>query len=338
MFVPVKNNVKFDEKYLFERELPLGLKVQVEKEAKIKPDTVIAIGEMYEEKMRIDVAGYLGVKVKDTSKYVVCLNGERVEKGDTLAYRKGGLMGREKRLIAPNSGVVNLSQIDSGILIILGEAVEKTLSSGLEGKVVNIIKGRRIGVECKVVRIMPFVIYGKSVQGNIYFVKSFGAGIESNSIYKNSIVILDYLPEAEYVKNLALAGVNGIIVSSITDSLRHFVTNEGLFGATICSLDGFGEIVYDQSLKTIFSANDGHFGMIDSRNGELIFTNTTNAKELKCNHQIEVLNLGDKVQCLEGKEVISYGEVIEIGSEFVKVKTDKGNTIEVHNLNLLKIN
>lgn len=334
MILPIKNNIKIDKKYRFERAIETGLGVQVEKGQKVTRDTVLASGEVYEEKSRIDISSKLGVNPTEAVKYMQCLNGERIDKGEIIAMKSKKIIKKEKKVEASSSGVINLSDLDSGIVKIFAEAKESTLRSGVSGKVVSVLKDKKVIIECKVIRFLPFVVYGRDVQGDVFHFDSKKKNVEIGSNLADGIVSLDYNPTADELREFAMAGVKGIILSTIDDELRQFLNQKGIWGMTICSFNGFGRGKMSSDNKKIIENNDGFLIYINSSDNEIVFSNVV--EDWQINSQVAKIKLGDKIQFTTEKGDIRYGEIKEVGSSFSTVKSGKED-YSINNLNLLKI-
>src|SRR4030043_1448106 len=80
--VPARKKYTIENKYTVERDIPKGLQMEVEKGAFVTRDTVIASGEILDEKAKIDISEKLSVDVSESSRYVETFNGEMVMAGD----------------------------------------------------------------------------------------------------------------------------------------------------------------------------------------------------------------------------------------------------------------
>lgn len=338
MFIPYKYIKKFEEEYRFKREIPEGLVVNVEKGQKVRSDSVLASGEVFSEKSRIDLSTALGVKPGLTKKYLECLNGERVQKGDRIAYKGGGVVGKDHKVVAPKSGVINLSGIDAGIVRILGVAKESTIYTGVTGRVVSVIKNKQVNVLTEVLRIKTFRIFGRSIQGELFHINDEKVKLGTN--LSESIILLNFEVRKEYLRELAMVGVQGIVAGSIDSSLLSLVTKEGLWGMTLCLIEGFGSIRMGETLLSDLRKSDGKLCLIDDKDKELVLTGISDTKTSKHKGGVFIRNVkvGDSVQVFDNRNWGVYGEVEEISGDFVKVIILKGGkkvVMEINQNNLL---
>lgn len=337
MFVPVKKNIIVDGKYHFKREIPAGLKVEVEKGKSVKRDAILASGEVFVERDRMDVSTALGVKPKDAGKYLVCINGESIKKGERLAQKSGGVIGKERKLVAVRSGVVDLSEIDGGFLKILGAAKESTSYSGAEGKVVSVMRNKKVDILTKVLKIRPLMVFGHDVQGELFFIESQKSKVGAN--FSEGLIVLNFTPDREYLRELALLGVEGVIVGSVEAAVLEDISTSGLWGMTLCILEGYGDISANGEVLDVLKKNDGYFCLIDKRSKELILSRVAQKGiSLVKKNLVESLKIGSKVQVFDVENWGSYGVVEDLSGTFAKVKIgDKSlnQKVEVNINNLL---
>lgn len=316
MIVPSKRNISFQKKHVLKREIPNGLNISIEKGKKIKEDTVIATGRTAMEKVRIDVREDLGIR--DVKSSVVCLHGERIQQGDPIARKKAVVLGKDRVIEAPMSGVVDLSSIDAGIVKILNAASETTIYSGVEGAVTSIIRDQRVLIETPVFKIDVANVFGESVQGELFYIDNeHSEDIEQD--FSGGVVVPDFKVDKAYLRELALAGVEGIVLGGLDSSLLTSLSDEGLWGMTVCVTEGFGNIqIHDKTLQLI-RRNDGRLCAVNSDDTLIL---TCEADEALTNHDqiLKTLSSGDSVQVFDSQYFGFYGIVESLDDTSVKVK------------------
>ncbi|MBN2016243.1 hypothetical protein JW766_05440 [Candidatus Dojkabacteria bacterium] len=338
MLVPFQNNLQLVKKYMFRREIPRGLKIGPEIDDKVKADTVLASGEKAEERARIDISSILKINPEDAIKHLNCINGERVKKGEIIVLKKKKVMHKEQKIQSPYSGVVDLSEIKSGILRILGVAKEQTISAGIGGKVVSIIKDRQLGIECEVLKFKVVSLWGETVQGEMFYLDEKCDKVETGKNLNGDILILGMKPKMEFLRKLAIAGVSGVILPSISTKLIKELELEklGLWGMTLCITEGFGTgLSFSKFFISLARKNDGYIGLIDSKNDEIIFTNLKDIPEsVKNPVLVDEVEIGDPVQILDEGAWGKWGKVIEVSDKVVRVEVEGSREIEtsIHNL------
>lgn len=339
MFLSVKSNKIIEGEYHFGRGIPVGLKVSVEKDRCVREDSILATGDIFEEKARIDVFSILNMKSADVREYIECIHGERLQKGDILIRRKKGILGKEKVIFSPCSGVVDLSEIDRGIIKILGVAKETIIHSGVRGKVLGIIKDKQVIIATKVLRMKPFGIWGDNIQGDLFYLGKKGV-IERKVDLKGSIVVTDDNLDMEDYKQIALAGVKGIISGGIERDILDQIILERYFGMSICILEGYGNFRLSKQYATILERNDGHICQIDPSNKEIVLTNIEGIDDTfnKTQRLIKKVKVNDRVQAFDGDHWGMYGIVKSMDSEFVEINPEiqsLDKTVSIHKDNLV---
>jgi len=127
---------------LFEKYENYTLNIPLRGEDKVleKKDRV-GIGDDFLEKTgssvkkTIYLPTVLHVKSEDSEKYLVCMHGEYIEKGEVIAKKtsSGGLTVID--LTSPVSGILDLSRIKQGYVDILGEERKSIVKSNFEGEI-----------------------------------------------------------------------------------------------------------------------------------------------------------------------------------------------------------
>ncbi len=352
MIVPIRKNKNIDTKYYFKRDIPKGLKICVEKGDKIRKDTVLASGEMSEEKIRIDLVSSLKVEFSEAGKYLKCLNGERIKRGEILALKKKGVVQRERKLFAPTSGVVDLSEIDSGILKILSVATESTINAGIEGEVVSVIKNKHVNILSEVLEISAFECVGRDVQGELFFLDDDSVidlgkdefkvnnknedsdKIEVGENLNGGIVAMNFSPSEEFIRKLIISGVGGIITGGIDYKIKRMVSESDV---TICNLSGYGKIAIEKKTVGELKTNDGFLCSIDIKENNLLLTNVTKGSLSEALGLVRNLEIGDKVQILDTERWGEYAIVKEINRYKAVVRSKRGKRYNIHYNNLLLI-
>ena len=88
---------------------------KVKKGDRVVPETIVLEGEMPGGFRSIPAGQILGVNGKEISKYLVKNIGDKVNKGDRLAFRKTfGIFSRE--VVSPIPGIVREIDLDNGVI------------------------------------------------------------------------------------------------------------------------------------------------------------------------------------------------------------------------------
>ena len=338
MIVPIQRATIIDKKYFFPRKLNSGLKVLIEKGKKVEQDTVLASGEVYEEKTKLDIASEINVKPDEVKKYVTCIHGEQVTRQDVLIHKKRKIINKEILVRAPARGVVDLSEIENGFLKILGPAREKIVHAGLRGSIFSVLRHKMVQIETSVMKVKPFTIIGESIQGELLYLKD--QEIKLGEDLHESIIVIDFKIDKNFLRKLALSGVRGVIVGGLH---RKFIDQRdelGLGGITICIMHGYGNLSLDVDLVQKLKQNDGYVCLLDARHGELILPNVGEKEEKNGKEQRLLNNLkkGQKVSIFTFGLWGHRGIVDKVVGDFVSLRLDKpfkNRKVEVHINNIL---
>jgi len=335
MILPYINKTDIDKKFTLKRIIPFGLTVEVRKDDVIQSDTILATGTASESKEIIDVSTELSVKPHIAKNYLKCLNGERVSKGDIIAVKKKGVITKEKSIFAPCSGVVNLADIDSGILKLMDVAKETTLSAGVSGKVISVIKNSNVDILCRVNRIKVFKVFGRGVQGEMYILSNAckyegkkKGDIEIGTNLKGSVVVLKSVFDLKFLRRLATVGVSGVILAGVTTKITNELSSDGLWGMTLCILDAYGKIDIVEQMGYLES-NDGSLALIDIEDKELILTNFKDDEKETYSGFVKELENNDRLFLLNEENYGNYAYAVDIRSDKCKVRLHNGRFVEV---------
>lgn len=335
LFIPNKKTKFYEEKYILARKIQQGLDVCVEKGDKVKRDTILASGEFLEEKKRLDLSGELGIKPFEVKRSLFCLNGEMVKKGDIVAKMYTKIVRKEKRINAPTTGVISLDEINLGFLKILGISKESAVQSGVEGIVTSAIKNKNISIETHVLKLKPFLILGKSVQGEIYHVtkrQNIGPNLA------DSILLCNFNVDAAYLRELALNRVAGIIVPGIDTLLVERLKLERLWGLSIVIMEGYGELNLDTDTLELLKMNDGFLSIMDTKEQEIVLTNFRKDDLKKDESTLASLNTKNRVQISSFDSWGAFGAVEKIRDQVAEVALESSNKkVKVHISNLIRL-
>lgn len=342
MVLPYVSKKNVYKNFALKRSIPSGLRVNVQKDDDIQVDTILATGSTSEVKSILDVSTELKIKPKSAKTYLKCLNGERVSKGDILAIKKKSVVSKEKNILSPSSGVVNLSDIGSGILKLMGVAKETTLNAGISGKVISVIRNHNVDILCRVLKIKSFKVFGRDIQGEMYIIKDLEkykgeekTDIEVGTNLRNSIVVLETIPKMQFFRKLATVGVAGVVVGGATSEIIDELSSDGLWGMTLCVLDAYGNLDIDDELMRCFEDNDGFLALINRKKKDLILTNFEDADDDINPHFTKDIEIGDKLFLLSEKNYGTYAYAVDTDSQKCKVRLKTGRFIEVDYENIV---
>lgn len=141
----------------------------------------------------------LGCKSSECLRFITCINGSYIEKGEVLAEKttKKGLA--VKQIVSSVSGIVDLERIEKGFIDILAEEEEVTVKSNFNGTVADILPGDHIHINspASVLDLSATTLFKEKIFGSMTFLNKEG-GVMSDVPdidLKNKIVWAgSYLP------------------------------------------------------------------------------------------------------------------------------------------------
>lgn len=315
---------KYNE-YIFKISSGRGDRILVNTGDMVKNGTDILIKKGNSIKNSFFLPSQLGCTKENIIKYLTCMDGEFVEKGDVLAEKTsmGGLTVR--KLISPIQGVVDISRVKMGYLDILGEEQETIIKSSFDGVIegINPIDGVTIKTsayaldliaisnikdDCKYI-VGEFLSLG---DGNDVILKS----IEEN--LQDKIVFTGKRLHPDLLQDIFEKGAKFVLSYSM-DYLNF--RNQGL---PVGIIGGFGEIYSPKEMIEKITKKNHTFAVVDIEENQIFFLGGNIKKNTK-----DTLF----VQNIVGRKVISHtlrnygmlGEIKEIEDDvYVSVKWENG--------------
>jgi hypothetical protein len=184
-----------------------------------------------------------------------------------------------------------------------------------------------------------FEIWGDNIQGDLLYFGKKGV-IESKTDLKGSIVVIDDNLDTQDYRQIALAGVKGIISSGIGRDILDQIILERFFEMSICVLEGYGNFSLNKKYIAILKKNDGHICQIDPANKEIVLTNVEGIDDTpnKTQKFIKKVKVGDRVQAFDVDHWGMYGIVKSMDSEFIEINPEirsLDKTVSIHRDNLV---
>lgn len=210
----------------------------------------------------------LGCSSSECFKYISCINGSYVEKGEVLAQKtsKKGLT--VKQIVATVSGIVDLERLNKGFVDILAEEEEITVESNFSGVVTDVLPGDHISINspASVLDLSVTTKFGEDkIFGNLTFInKELGILSEVPDIdLKGKIVwVGPYLP-LSLAMNVFKKGARGIL----TYSMEYEDFKD--LGLPVGVIEGFGKIHCDEKfLEHLYKLED-KFVVLDRGENQL---------------------------------------------------------------------
>lgn len=262
---------KYDE-YIFKIPSGRGDRILVKVGEAIKEGSEILIKRGNNVKNSFFLPSQIGCTKESIGKYLTCMDGEFVEKGDILAEKTsmGGLT--VKRLISPIEGVIDMSRIGIGYLDLLGEEQEDVVKSTFEGVVesINPIDGVTIKTSAYALDLVAIsnvqedskYIVGDFVSlgsGNDVILKSEGQDLQDKIVFAGKRLHPDLM------RDIFEKGAKFVLSYSMDyQSFR----NQGL---PIGLIGGFGEIYSPKEMIERVTKKSHTFAVVDVNESQIFF-------------------------------------------------------------------
>lgn len=315
---------KYDE-YIFKIPSGRGDRILVNVGEIVKEGTDILIKKGNNVKNSFFLPSQIGCTKENIGKYLTCMDGEFVEKGEILAEKTsmGGLT--VKRLISPIQGVVDMSRISIGYLDLLGEEQEYTVKSTFNGLIegINPIDGVTIKTSAYA---LDLVAISNVQDDSKYIVGDFvslggGNDVVLSSVEENlqdKIVFAGKRLHPDLLRDIFEKGAKFVLSYSM--DYQNF-RNQGL---PVGVIGGFGEIYSPKEMIDRITKKNHTFAVVDVNESQIFFLGGNMREGLKDSLF---------VQNIVGRKVISHalgnygmlGEVDGIEEEtYISVKWENG--------------
>jgi len=246
----------------------------------VSPEDIIGSSTVSLGFRTINLSTQLSVSPKDVKKYLKKEFGQRIYKGELLAYKEGGLISSKKVVVSPTDGILDFLNTNTGELRMSFLPNKSDLASGVFGIVdyIDNSKGTAL-IRTQVSKIYGVLGTGKSREGIIRRVSSRDDLISAAKISLKDvehILLGGSLVYKEAVSAAISAGIHGIITGGINaKDYRGMAGGRLVFprkldndiGITIIVCEGFGSIPIGLDVYEILSEFDGRFVTIDGNLG-----------------------------------------------------------------------
>lgn len=318
--------------YRFSIPYRLGDKVLVQEGDSIKSGDILIESNNSQRKHSFFVPDQLGCSLKEVADTLDCIDGEFVNSGGTLAQKitGGGLL--VKKIVAPSSGIVDLSRIDSGYIDLLGEENMSEIVSNFSGVVEknNLVDGLLVNSSALALDLLSlsdeFDIKGKTEEKKIVgeFVSlSEGKDLRLHSTeesYHDKIVFVGKYLHIDLLHDLFRKGAAFVLTYSMNyEDFRRQGLPVGIIG-------GFGEIHSSSYLLSKISSMSGKLAVIDYSESQIFFIQDVKEPLVKSNTFLTNLN-GATVRSLLLSNYGMVGEIQSFEDEgYISVEWENGSS------------
>jgi len=224
----------------------------------------------------LNLSSLLSVAPQDVEKLLVRNLGQRIYKGELLAFKKGWLFGSKKVVTAPTDGVLDFLNNKTGELKITFLSKKVSLPAGVYGIVeaVDHERGQAI-IRTQVSRIYGMFGSGRSRNGTLHILSKNDDLITKSAIlteYEEHVLVGGSLFFKDTISAAISVGVCGIITGGIdAKDYRGMVGGRLVFpkkldndiGISIVVCEGFGSIPIGEDIFEILQSFEGKFVFID---------------------------------------------------------------------------
>lgn len=259
----------------------------------VTPDEILGTASVSLGFRTINLAENLAVYPKDVTKYLKKAMGQRIYKGELLAFKDGGLFGGKKTVTAPTDGVLDFLNEKTGELRMTFIPKKADLPAGVFGIVESVDQARgEVIIKTQVTRIHGMFGSGKPRDGILHVISKRDELISKDKIidqFDESILVGGSLIFKDAISAAISVGVNGIITGGMNAkdykgmaggrlSFPKKIDNDVGLSMVVC--EGFGSIPIGEDIFNILSQHEGKFVSIDG-NAALIDLPSFESKNLE---------------------------------------------------------
>ena len=258
------------------RRLPLLGEVFVKEGDKIEHTDIIARTEISGDPEILKISMILGMEPEDTPKYMTVSIGDKVEKGQQIAFYKAlfGLIKKEVK--APVTGTLESFSEVTGQAIIRGAPIPVEVDAYIPGKIIEVMPKEGAIIETHAAFIQGIFGIGGEVHGEIHVVTPENNQIlEADMIkpeHKDMILVGGCLVTLEALKKAVEIGVSAIVSGGIRhDDLTTFtgeeigvaITGQEEVGITVIITEGFGTMNMSQRTFELLKEFEGYSASVN---------------------------------------------------------------------------
>lgn len=323
------------------------LNVQVGQE--VIPSDILGSSEISSGFRILNLAQLLSVRAKDIQKYLKVGVGERIYKGELLAFKESNFLSPRKIVTAPSDSVIDFINLKNGEIrmSILQRKID--LPAGVYGIVEQINDQKsQVIIRCEVSKVLGVFGTGRMREGILHILGKRESLLVKEQILpelSGKIIVGGSLVYKDAVSAAISAGVSGIIVGGINAKDYKEMAGgritfpkrlEADIGISIVVCEGFGSIQIGDDIYKILSTFDGMFVTIDGNAAEINLPshNKDSILMVKNSHLPPLNEMGLLQNEQEGKlvELTKGMQVRVIGSSYTG---EQGNILSLDKIETL---
>ncbi len=249
------------------RRLPLLGEVFVKKGDKIEHTDIVARTEISGDPEIVKISMILGMEPEDTPRYMTVKIGDKVEKGQQLAFYKAlfGLI--KKDVKSPITGTLESFSEITGQGIVRGSPIPVEVDAYIPGEVIEVMPKEGAIIQTHAAFIQGIFGIGGEVHGEIHVATPENTQVlEADMIteeHKGKIIVGGCLVTLDALKKAVQMGVSAVVSGGIRhEDLTTFtgeeigvaITGQEEVGITVIITEGFGTM--NMSLRTFELLNE----------------------------------------------------------------------------------
>jgi len=336
----VKNNMIV----VKERKLPIKGDVLVKKGENVSYDTIVAKTQLSGDPYIVSISDILGLEPRETKDFMKKKKGDFVNKDEALAVYSAffGLM--KKSATSPITGTFEEFSDITGQCVVRGEQIPIEIRAYIPGKIIKVIPGEGVEVECNGALLQGIFGLGGETHGKIKIsTKKENEVLTPDLITKEDkdciLVGGSYVP-LETVKKAIEIGVKGIITGGIlSQDLKELmgeevgvaITGQEEIGITLIITEGFGSMNMSQKAFNLLKHFEGHITSINGatqiRAGvirpEIIIPHEEpSSEDSKLKELMGGMMIGTSVRIISDPYFGAIGKVSSLPVELEKIETE----------------
>lgn len=285
----------------------------------VAPDDIIGSAEVASGFRILNLSALLSVPPKDVEKHLKRKVGQRIYKGELLAFKEGWLLADKKVITAPTDGVLDFLNNQTGELRISFFPRKADLPAGVFGvvEIVDSERGQAI-IRTQVSRVHGMFGSGRSREGSLHILgkqddliskAKIGVNYDGQVLVGGSLVFKDVIPV------MISAGICGIITGGINAGDYRGIAGGRLefpkkmdndIGISIIICEGFGSIPIGLDIFEILSEYEGKFVFIDGNKALINLPSFSSSSLAKVkNTRLPELQPNDLTEGLERTKEVS---------------------------------
>lgn len=257
-------------------------KLKVAVGMQVSPDQIIGTANVSSGFRKINLSELLSSPPADVQKYLVKSLGQRIYRGELLAFKKGTIFGGRKLITSPTDGVLDFLNPQTGELKMTFLPKKSELPAGVFGIVEAIDEARGlVAIKAQVTRIHGMFGSGRLRDGILHVLSKRDDLVNKSIItaqFDENILVGGSLIFKDAISSAISLGINGIITGGINAKDYKAMAGGHLtfpkkinndIGVSIIVSEGFGSIPIGEDIFEVLSAYEGKFVSIDGNSAIL---------------------------------------------------------------------